>query len=105
MWTVRTVALVAGGVSAPVVRANSRPPTVSTVHKVFAGAGERAELPFPVYPHMLRGCGFRFANDDQDPRTIQHGHRNIRHAVRYTENGGRPVQGVLGVLESLLQHS
>jgi integrase len=40
--------------------------------------GERAGLPFPIHPHMLRhAC----------ERALQAwlGHRNIQHTVRYTE--------------------
>ncbi len=51
-------------------------------------AGEKAGIPFPVHPHMLRhGTGYKLANDGYDTRAIQHylGHRNIQHTVRYTE--------------------
>ena len=62
--------------------------TTSTVRKLMARAGEVAELPFPVHPHMLRhGCGYKLANEGHDTRAIQHylGHKNIQHTVRYTE--------------------
>jgi site-specific recombinase XerD len=39
---------------------------------------------------MLRhACGFKLANDGVDTRTIQAylGHKDIRHTVRYTEQG------------------
>jgi type 1 fimbriae regulatory protein FimB/type 1 fimbriae regulatory protein FimE len=58
------------------------------VHKLIALAGIAAGLPFPTHPHMLRhACGYKFANDGVDTRTIQGylGHRNIQHTVRYTE--------------------
>ena len=48
---------------------------------------ERAGLPLPVYPHMLRhACGYALADQGADTRPIQDclGHRNIQHAVRYT---------------------
>lgn len=64
------------------------PMTPATFRKLFARAGERAKLPFPIHPHMLRhSTGFKLANDGQDTRAIQHylGHRNITHTVRYTE--------------------
>ena len=64
------------------------PLTTSTVRKMISRAGNRARLPFPVHPHMLRhACGFKLANDGQDTRAIQHylGHRNIAHTCRYTE--------------------
>jgi integrase len=58
------------------------------VHKMVALAGANAGLAFPVHPHMLRhACGYKFANDGVDTRTIQNylGHKNIQHTVRYTE--------------------
>jgi integrase len=58
------------------------------VHKLIALAGVAAGLSFPTHPHMLRhACGYKFANDGVDTRTIQKylGHRNIQHTVRYTE--------------------
>ncbi len=58
------------------------------MRKLLTRAGEKAELSFPVHPHMLRhACGFKLANDGQDTRAIQHylGHKNIQHTVRYTE--------------------
>ena len=64
------------------------PLTTSTVRKLVARAGEKAKIPFPVHPHMLRhACGFKLANDGQDTRAVQHylGHKNIQHTVRYTE--------------------
>jgi site-specific recombinase XerD len=64
------------------------PLTDSSVRKMVAQAGERAELGFPVHPHQLRhGCGYKLANDKQDTRAIQLflGHRNIQHTVKYTE--------------------
>ena len=62
--------------------------TASTVGKLMARAGKAAGLGFPVHPHMLRhATGYKLINDGQDTRSIQHylGHRNITHAVRYTE--------------------
>ena len=49
--------------------------------------GERAGLPLPAHPHMLRhACGFALADQGADTRLIQDylGHRNIQHTVRYT---------------------
>ena len=49
--------------------------------------GERAGLPLPVHPHMLRhACGFALADQGADTRLIQDylGHRNIQHTVMYT---------------------
>jgi integrase len=64
------------------------PMTPATVRKLLARAGEKAKLPFPIHPHMLRhSTGYKLANDGHDTRAIQHylGHRNITHTVRYTE--------------------
>jgi type 1 fimbriae regulatory protein FimB/type 1 fimbriae regulatory protein FimE len=64
------------------------PMTDRNVRLVVNRAGEFAQLPFPVHPHMLRhACGFKLANEGHDTRAIQQylGHRNITHTVRYTE--------------------
>ena len=64
------------------------PLTTSTVRKLVARAGQKADITFPIHPHMLRhACGFKLANDGQDTRALQHylGHKNIQHTVRYTE--------------------
>jgi len=64
------------------------PLTPATFRKLLARAGERAKLPFPIHPHMLRhSTGYKLANDGHDTRAIQQylGHRNITHTVRYTE--------------------
>lgn len=64
------------------------PMTDSTFRKIIARAGARAQLGFPVHPHMLRhATGFKLANDGHDTRAIQHylGHKNIQYTVRYTE--------------------
>ena len=64
------------------------PLTDSNVRKMVARAGRKANIGFPVHPHMLRhACGYKLANDGHDTRAIQHymGHRNIQHTVRYTE--------------------
>jgi type 1 fimbriae regulatory protein FimB/type 1 fimbriae regulatory protein FimE len=64
------------------------PMTPATVRKLIARAGEKAKLPFPIHPHMLRhSTGYKLANDGHDTRSIQQylGHRNITHTVRYTE--------------------
>jgi type 1 fimbriae regulatory protein FimB/type 1 fimbriae regulatory protein FimE len=64
------------------------PLTPATVRKLITRAGEKAGLPFPIHPHMLRhSTGYKLANDGHDTRSIQQylGHRNITHTVRYTE--------------------
>jgi integrase len=55
---------------------------------LFRRIGERADMPFPVHPHMLRhACGYALANAGHDTRALQAylGHKNIQHTVRYTE--------------------
>ena len=50
--------------------------------------GERAGMPFPVHPHMLRhATGYALANAGHDTRAWQAylDHKNIQHTVRYTE--------------------
>ena len=64
------------------------PMTPKAFHALFARIGARAEMPFPVHPHMLRhGCGYALANAGHDTRALQAylGHKNIQHTVRYTE--------------------
>lgn len=64
------------------------PLVVRTVHHVVARAGEEAEFPFTIHPHMLRhSTGFYLANRGHDTRAIQSylGHANIKNTVIYTE--------------------
>jgi integrase len=64
------------------------PMTPKAFHALFARIGERAKMPIPVHPHMLRhGCGYALANAGHDTRALQAwpGHKNIQHTVRYTE--------------------
>lgn len=43
------------------------------MRKLLARAGEKAKLPFPNHPHMLRhACGCKRANDGADTGAIQH---------------------------------
>src|SRR5450631_3664457 len=39
------------------------PMTPATVRKLFARAGEKAKLPFPIHPHMLRHSSRHFTHD------------------------------------------
>ena len=58
---------------------------------LFTRLGERAGMPFPVFPHMLRhACGFALANAGHDTRALQAwlGHKNIQHTVRYQAEFG-----------------
>ena len=58
------------------------------LHSLALGGRQGAGLSFPVQSHILRyACGLTLANDGHDTRAVQHYlvHRNIAHAVRYTE--------------------
>jgi type 1 fimbriae regulatory protein FimB/type 1 fimbriae regulatory protein FimE len=64
------------------------PMTPKSFHTLISRLGERAGMPFPIHPHMLRhACGYALANAGHDTRALQAwlGHRNIQHTVRYTE--------------------
>ena len=64
------------------------PMTPKAFHALFGRIGERAKMPFPAHPHMLRhGCGYTLANAGHDTRALQAwlGHKNIQHTVRYNE--------------------
>jgi integrase len=55
--------------------------TPKAFHALFGRIGERAKMPFPVHPHMLRhGCGYALANAGHDTRALQAwlGHKNIQ---------------------------
>lgn len=61
--------------------------TTGAIDKIIKRAGELAELPLPVHPHMLRhSCGYYLAEQGLPTRDIQEylGHKNIQHTVRYT---------------------
>lgn len=56
-------------------------------YQLFKEYGQKAHLPLPIHPHMLRhACGYNLAERGNDTRLIQDylGHRNIRHTVLYT---------------------
>jgi site-specific recombinase XerD len=64
------------------------PMTAKGFHSTMRRLGERAGIPFPIHPHMLRhACGYALANRGVDTRSLQAwlGHRCIQHTVRYTE--------------------
>src|ERR1035441_9967883 len=72
------------------------PLTPATVRKLITRAGEKAKLPFPIHPHMLRhSTGYKLANDGHDTRALQHymGHKNIMHTVRYTDMAPERFKG------------
>ena len=67
---------------------NGTPVTPAWFRKMFARLGVKAEMPFPINPHMLRhSCGYKFANEGKDTRSLQGylGHRNAQSTVRYTQ--------------------
>jgi integrase len=64
------------------------PMTAKGFNTAMHRIGERAGMPFPVHPHMLRhATGYALANKGVDTRALQSylGHKNIQHTVRYTE--------------------
>src|SRR5262245_58921788 len=76
--------------ASPHVFASERggPMTPKSFGTLFTRLGERANMPFPIFPHMLRhACGYALANAGHDTRALQAwlGHKNIQHTVRYTE--------------------
>ena len=63
--------------------------------------GDRACLPFPVHPHMLRHtCGHFLANTEgaMDTRRVQEwlGHADIRNTVKYTALSPEKFRGIWG---------
>lgn len=63
------------------------PVTTQWFRRMFARLGVKAEMPFPINPHMLRhACGFKLANAGKDTRSLQGymGHRNAQSTVVYT---------------------
>ena len=78
--------------------------TPATVRKLITRAGEKAKLPFPIHPHMLRhSTGYKLANDGHDTRcdpavpgpSQHHAHRALYRAQP------RAVQGVLEGLNTV----
>lgn len=74
------------------------PLTPSTFLKIMQRGGEKADFEFPLHPHMLRhSTGFKLANDGYPTRLIQEylGHKNIQHAVRYTDLLSDKFNGIM----------
>jgi type 1 fimbriae regulatory protein FimB/type 1 fimbriae regulatory protein FimE len=63
------------------------PFTVSGFGRMVQRAGEAADMPFQIHPHMLRHTGYKLANDGQDTRAIRDylGHQSIESTLRYTK--------------------
>ena len=75
------------------------PMTPKAFHALFGRIGERAKMPFPVHPHMLRhGCGYALANAGHDTRALQAwlGHKNIQHGALHRAGAGQ-VQELLAI--------
>jgi len=65
--------------------------TAKSFHTLISRLGERARMPFPIHPHMLRhACGYALANAGHDTRALQArlGHRNIQRTVRQLHGPG-----------------
>lgn len=63
------------------------PLSARSIRHLVKEAGELANFPFPIHPHMLRhSTGFYLANKGHDTRSIQAymGHANIKNTVIYT---------------------
>jgi len=78
------------GANGPYIFESERggPTSAAGFRKQLARWGEKADLGFPVNPHMLRhACGYALANRGMDTRSLQAylGHTSITHTVRYTE--------------------
>ena len=73
------------------------PISAAGFRKQFARWGEKAEIGFPIHPHMLRhACGYALANRGMDTRSLQAylGHASITHTVRYTEMSPTRFRGI-----------
>jgi integrase len=73
------------------------PCTRQMFNYLVATIGQRAGLPLPVHPHMLRhSCGYALANRGLDTRLIQDyfGHRNVQHTVKYTRTAAKRFEGL-----------
>jgi type 1 fimbriae regulatory protein FimE len=75
------------------------PMTPKAFHALFSRIGARAEIPFPVHPHMLRhGCGYALANAGHDTRaaSVSRPQEYPAHGALYRA-GAEPVQGLLAI--------
>lgn len=85
--------------ASPFVFQSERGGPISTAgfRKLFARLGEKAALPWPINPHMLRhSTGYALVNRGDDTRAIQGflGHKNIRHTQAYTELSAKRFQAM-----------
>lgn len=73
------------------------PITSAGFRKQLARWGVKANIGFPVHPHMLRhACGYALANKGMDTRSLQAylGHASITHTVAYTEMSPKRFDGI-----------
>jgi type 1 fimbriae regulatory protein FimB/type 1 fimbriae regulatory protein FimE len=73
------------------------PTSAAGFRKQVARWGQKANIGFPVHPHMLRhACGYALANRGMDTRSLQAylGHASITHTVRYTEMSPTRFKGI-----------
>ena len=73
------------------------PISAAGFRKLFARLGEKAELPWPINPHMLRhSTGYALVNKGDDTRSIQGflGHKNIRPTQGYTALSAKRFQAM-----------
>jgi integrase len=74
------------GGSGKVFRGERGDLSVGAIQKMVGRAGEYADLPFQVHPHMLRhSCGYHLANQGAATEAIQSymGHKEIENTLRY----------------------
>lgn len=67
------------------------------LYKMMRIYGEKASLPIPLHPHMLRhSCGYALADLGKDTRLIQDylGHKNIMHTVLYTASNPKRFNSI-----------
>lgn len=67
------------------------------IQVMIARAGEEANLPFPVHPHMLRhACGYELINRYDNLRLTQDflGHANVSNTVLYTKLSDRKYREI-----------
>ena len=73
------------------------PMSAAGFRKQFGRWGVKAQLPFPIHPHMIRhSTGYALANRGMDTRSLQAflGHISIQHTVRYSEISPERFRGI-----------
>jgi integrase len=68
------------------------PFTPASFNWMIKRAGQKAGLLFQVHAHMLRhSAGYKLAGDGHDT-SLDLGHKDIRHTVRYTPHSPKPFR-------------